>query len=92
MNMWFRGEYEVPILTGRKRSTVRRASTRLPRVGQEIGLSRGARPAFARAVVTHVASLSEMSPQKAAELRACYGEDIDLAELRVIRFRLVSAA
>jgi len=88
MTLWFRRCYVADILSGKKRDTIRRVGSRLPRVGQEVSLSVGPRPAFARALITSAdpVSLAELDQERAAAVQQMYGSD----PLVRLRFDLVA--
>jgi hypothetical protein len=94
----FRQMYVAPIMRGEKRATIRRASNRLPRQGDDVVLTVGPRPPFAHATVRRVERFTlddcerwfavDGHPNAEVMRRAIvdlYGED---AELVVIEFAL----
>jgi len=71
-NLWFRGCFRAAILRGEKTDTIR-LTCRL-REGERVALSVGPRPPFARARITRTSSvaLAALSPERRAQVLACY--------------------
>jgi hypothetical protein len=85
-SLWFKATFVKPILSGQKTDTIRRASNRLPAVGDQIALSVGPREPFATAEVLSVEP-AVMSASKREKVAKLYGDDLD--NMVTIRFRLV---
>ena len=85
--LWFKGSFVAGILDGTKVDTIRKASNRLPVVGQRVAFSVGARPAFAEAEVLSIEKASRVSKARRAALVELYGDD--LTNMVRITFRVV---
>lgn len=89
--MWFRAEFVAAILAGAKTDTIRRATSRVPKVGAIVGASVGPRKPFARLLILAVEPvIEEPSNERVAQLGRC---GIATTEaLVLVRFALLSAA
>lgn len=86
--LWFKGEFVAPILSGEKRDTIRKASTRIPKCGDIVAFSVGPRPAFAKARILSVKKTnpSQLSTSRLAQVAGCY--DASVEQLVRISFEL----
>lgn len=72
MLLFFKEIYRKPILTGKKVDTIRMPK-RLPRVGSVVQACVGPSRIFAQLRITGADAISALSPQRAAQVEACYG-------------------
>ena len=72
MLLFFKEIYRPKILSGEKIDTIR-LPKRLPRVGSIVQACVGPSRIFARLRITGAESLSALSPERAAQVEACYG-------------------
>ena len=86
MLLFFKGIYRAPILSGEKTDTVRMPK-RLPAPGAIMQACVGPSRIFAALAILSVEPISALSPERAAQVIACYGA-IDPAMV-LIRFELL---
>ena len=72
MLLFFKEIYRAPILAGEKTDTIR-LPKRLPRVGSIVQACVGPSRIFARLRITASEPVSALSPERAAQVEACYG-------------------
>lgn len=82
--MWFKSCYVQQILSGTKTDTIRKTSDYLPKKGDVVGFSVGPRLVFCKARIDNVINIkvSELPRERAAELKALYGEVDNLTQLQ----------
>jgi hypothetical protein len=88
--LWFKSQFVDPILRGDKIDTIRPIDRRRFVVGERIGLTVGARPPFAVAIITSIEEVDAASIEIArlASVKVLIGA---AARYRKIGFELVSA-
>lgn len=69
-------EFVDVILSGKKTSTMRQNTNRVPAVGEYVRLSSKTRPEFATAFVKYVDPKPIMNQKERRALRRIYGEDL----------------
>lgn len=72
--LWFKHIYVADILSGIKTDTIRRASPRLPKAGDQVMFSVGPRPPFARALIVSITAVDGMTRDRQAQVNACLGD------------------
>jgi hypothetical protein len=85
-SLWFKQCYVEDILAGRKTDTIRKSSSHVPKPGQIVAFSIGARKPFATAEILSVESVAQISEHRLDDLREIYGTIPD--NLLCITFRL----
>ena len=75
--LWFKSEFVDAIVRGVKTDTIRRSSTRLPRIGEIVRLTVGPRSPFAHVRVLTVTSVNAdlLPAEKRHQIFACYARD-----------------
>ena len=81
MLLFFKEIYRQPILSGEKRDTIR-LPKRLPRVGCVVQACVGPSRIFARLRILSAESIGALTPERAAQVEACYGA-LDSAMIRL---------
>lgn len=81
MLLFFKQIYRDPILRGEKTDTIR-LPKRLPRVGSVVQACVGPSRIFARLLITGADPIGSLAPERAEQLRACYGA-LDSAMVRL---------
>ena len=72
MLLFFKEIHRQPILTGEKLDTIRMPK-RLPRVGSVVQACVGPSRIFARLRIIGAESIATLTPERAAQVEACYG-------------------
>jgi hypothetical protein len=86
MLLFFKAVYRDPILAGEKTDTIRQPK-RLPKFGSVVQACVGPSRIFARLLITAAEPISSLSPERGAQVEACYGK-IDPAMVRLSFVRL----
>jgi hypothetical protein len=87
--LWFKSCYVADILAGKKRDTIRRASGRLPMLGETVAFSVGPRTPFARARIAAVEQIADLPDWRKNQVVDAYGE-VPADAVRLV-FELVDA-
>lgn len=81
--LWFKAEYVADILRGAKTDTIRKASRRLPDVGERVAFSVGPRDPFAFARVVSIAPAQDIDQGRSAALASIYHDHADADYVRI---------
>jgi hypothetical protein len=84
-SLWFKAEFVEAILSGKKRDTIRRASNRLPVVGEQVAFSVGPRTPFTVAEITAITP-ARMNATRRNAVAKLYGNADNMV---MLRFRLL---
>lgn len=81
--LWFKATYVADILCGSKTDTIRKASKRLPDVGDRVAFSVGPRDPFAFARVVLVEPVQDIDPHRATALASIYDDHMRADYVRI---------
>lgn len=81
--LWFKAEFVADILSGTKTDTIRKASRRLPGVGERVAFSVGPRDPFAFARVVSIGPMQDVDPERATALASIYADHADADYVRI---------